>query len=157
MQAIIMIGPSGSGKSTWIKNNLEDPVICSSDSYFTNPSTGAYEFDPDLLSESHAASLRKFVAACQRKNLVVVSDNTNTTMAEIAPYIAIAKAYRYEVRVVVCGMHEQLDLDLGLEYAEKLAARNSHGVPAHIILRHLLRMQDMFDMWPYFWPDPEEA
>jgi hypothetical protein len=53
---------------------------------------------------------------------MIVVDNTNTTIAEIAPYVAIAEAYSYEVEIVQIGNLDDESLKL-------YASRNTHGVP----------------------------
>ena len=137
-KCIIMSGPSGSGKSTWINKQPWAPnafvkppwtspaFVCSADYFF---GMGAdYKFDATKLSEAHGWCLRGFIDACQgfagdcfagdRDNDIIVVDNTNTTIEEIAPYYSIAKAYGYEVELITIDVPPHI-----------AAGRNLHGVP----------------------------
>ena len=154
-----MMGPSGGGKSTWIEANAENlhgyyepVVICSSDDY-----PGLYDdkgFHPELLGNSHPWCLRKFDDACIIGAPTVVCDNTNTTIVEIAPYIAIAQARGYEVRVILCDVDDLGSCrSLNLDKADACAERNKHSVPLEAIERQRSRMYHMlWDHWPRFWP-----
>lgn len=126
-KCVILSGPSGAGKSTWVEEEYHNSqcLVVSADHFFM--ADGAYKFNPAMLSQAHNACLRKFIEACQagaqeaEKNLespVVVVDNTNTTVEEIAPYYSVAKAYGYDVELVTF----QLPVELA-------AKRNTHGVP----------------------------
>jgi predicted kinase len=53
---------------------------------------------------------------------LIVVDNTNTTVAEMAPYMAVAAAYGHDTKVVT------IDCD-----PEVAAARNVHGVPVQTV------------------------
>jgi len=110
-----MIGVSGSGKSTYIKNNLQGYVVCSADHFFMQD--GKYVFEPAKLGEAHASSVRNFVNACTSNLTKIVVDNTNTSIEQIAPYYAVAKAFGYKVKFV--KMNTDLDV---------CASRNLHGV-----------------------------
>jgi len=123
-KCIIMSGPSGSGKSTWINKQAWalNAHVYSADYFF---GMGAdYKFDATKLSEAHGWCLRGFIDACQgfmsgdRDNHVVVVDNTNTTIEEIAPYYSIAKAYGYDIELVTMQVPPHI-----------AAGRNLHGVP----------------------------
>lgn len=61
----------------------------------------------------------------------VVVDNTNTTVAEIAPYAALALAYGHELEIVT------LDCDPAIG-----AKRNTHGVPLAACNAMHLRLAD---------------
>jgi predicted kinase len=141
MRVIIMAGVPGSGKSTWIKENHTGAIICSADDYFVGLGRN---FDPSKLGEAHGACVRKFVLYVAnhdddevRENVVIV-DNTNTTVLEMAPYVAIAAAYGVSVEIV------EMDCPVGLA-----AKRNIHNVP----MRTCLRMGDnlMSLEIPPFW------
>ena len=70
--------------------------------------------------------------------------NTNTTLTEIAPYVAVARAYGVEPEVRVwCG-----------EAPAHALTRNSHGVPPEVVKAMWGRMNDTFTNWPRFWPAP---
>lgn len=139
-KAYIMSGIPGSGKSTFIKNNLPQAIVCSADFY--HMVDGEYRFDPSRAREAHAWCMRRFVEACQDARNPVVCDNTNTTLAAIAPYMAVAQAYGYETEII---------------YFETTVAdsirRNVHQVPEETIRRmageHKRLMHD--DIIPSWW------
>lgn len=132
----IMIGIPGSGKSTWLKNNASQNIkICSADNYFCK--NGSYDFKVEKLGEAHKESIRLFIESCQSGNDVAV-DNTNTTIAEIAPYYAIANAYGYSVKFVRVSC-----------LPEKAAARNVHNVPVSKVLDIAKRLNTL--KLPTFW------
>jgi len=104
---IVLRGISGSGKSTVAaalaraaETLGRTAVICSADSYFLDPVTGEYLFDPSKLPAAHAACLAFFENAlsvdathsspARNSNKVappvVIVDNTNTKRWEYAKY-----------------------------------------------------------------------
>jgi predicted kinase len=87
--------------------------------------------------------LRGFVELVQLNKLNVVVDNTNTTLAEIAPYISLASAYGYEVEVV----HFPCTLSVSFQ-------RNTHGVPMTTIEKMNANLKGTLAMWPVYWPKP---
>jgi predicted kinase len=100
-----------------------------------------YRFNPAQLPEAHSACLRRFVALCETGTDVVV-DNTNTTAVELAPYVALAGMYGYEVEII------RLHCDPFLA-----AKRNTHGVPEKAVLAMHARL--MSDRLPPFWPQEQ--
>jgi tRNA uridine 5-carbamoylmethylation protein Kti12 len=126
MKITILCGIPGSGKSTYLGKNLPNALICSADLYpglYTYPEgPNNPTFNPSLLPKAHAACLRRFVGyvTCDDPQDApdVVVDNTNTTIAEIAPYAALALAYGHELEIVTLAC----DPETG-------ARRNTHGVP----------------------------
>jgi predicted kinase len=156
MKLTIMIGCQGSGKSTWAKNNRPDAVICSADDYFVRD--GEYRFDPRQLGAAHGACFRKAIEAVQDNTVLaqsdpmmreqmkrmgvkpadVVIDNTGSTVAELAPYHALAQAYGCDLEIV--WVHCDPDV---------AAARTTHGVPHDAVVA----TQDRIDrlMLPVFW------
>lgn len=135
MKATILIGVSGSGKSTFAKS-LGIKVV-SADDYFMID--GRYEFDVNKLAEAHAYCLKQYVELCQSGKDVIV-DNTNTSLVEIAPYVALGQAY---------GEVECIFIDADWKLAAK---RNSHGVGYQTIERMGERILEMRRSWPSFWP-----
>ena len=141
MRVIIMAGVPGSGKSTWIKENHPGAIICSADDYFAGLGRN---FDPSKLGQAHGTCVRKYVTFVANPDdeewcdNVVIVDNTNTTVLEMAPYVAIASAYGVPVEIV--------EMDCPTELAAK---RNIHNVP----MRTCLRMGDnlMSLEIPRFW------
>jgi energy-coupling factor transporter ATP-binding protein EcfA2 len=142
MKVTILCGISGSGKSTLAKSL--GGVVCSADDYFTL--YGKYDFNPSKLPEAHAWCLRKFVSAVQLGLSDVVVDNTNTTVAEVAPYAALALAYGHEllIKIILCNV-------------DVAAARNVHGVPRAGIFKMAERIQGLAVSLPPWWPCEEVA
>jgi predicted kinase len=135
-KVIIMCGVSGSGKSTYIQNNHMVCRVVSADTYFMK--SGKYVFDVMQLGEAHSECLRNFIELCQNGEDKIIVDNTNTTIEEIAPYYAIAKAYGYEVELV--------KMNIEIEIA---ANRNLHGVPYLSIRAMDNRIREM--KTPRYW------
>ncbi len=124
MKIYIMSGIPGAGKSTYVAKNFPDAFVCSADNYHMR--NGEYKFDPNNIGKAHAACLRRFVGMVDgtfgRARLTafmedIVVDNTNTTVAEIAPYYALAEAYEHDVEI------------LSINVSLNDSARNVHGVP----------------------------
>lgn len=84
----------------------------------------------------------------------IIVDNTNTTVAEIAPYIALAKAFGANVHIHLISNGETVDdkLHRGVRY-------NTHKVPPSTIFRMLNRINYTFSDrgWPRFWPNYQEV
>lgn len=116
---IVMRGISGAGKSTYVKKLQEwavETFTVSADVFFIK--NGHYTFDPKQLPQAHAQCLRTFIGLCMGyPDSIIVVDNTNTTVAEISPYMAVAAAYGHDAKIVT------IECDL-----EVAAARNVHGV-----------------------------
>lgn len=120
MKVIILSGIPGAGKTSYIKTIPGCVDTVSADSFFVGVD-GVYRFDPAKLPTAHARCLRKFTGivtghfASSVDCLVV--DNTNTTVAEIAPYYALAEAFGHEVEIVTIHCAPAIG-----------AKRNVHGV-----------------------------
>ena len=141
LRVICLRGFSGAGKSHYIKTNFANAVICSADHYFVNEA-GDYEFkDPDI---AHGKCLRKFIETVRdnfngdRNDAVVIVDNTNITLAELAPYYQAAMAYGYLPEVI------RIECD-----PEVAAGRNKHGVSAEKIAEWAAK----FAALPPYWTD----
>lgn len=152
----ILSGVSGCGKSTLACELLaahspdgENPysVICvSADQFFMV--NGEYKYEHGKIGEAHSKCFRNFLDAiggnpAYSVNLVVV-DNTNTTVAEIAPYVLAASAFGYEheiITIVHPNDHKYRDSDRDWMYAKQCAARNTHGVSVHAILAQVKRIE----------------
>jgi predicted kinase len=114
---LLLRGLPGSGKSTLAKllaENGKYPVL-SIDSYFTDPVTGVYAFDPyqnHLAYKQCEASTR---AAMERGISKVFVDNTFTIDWEIEPYFKLAAEFNYDVFVLTVENHH--------------GNKNLHGIP----------------------------
>lgn len=101
-------------------------ILLSCDHYFM--SKGEYKFDISLLGDAHGLTLKSYIRGVQDPlNSLLIVDNTNTTNEELAPYIAIAQAFKIPVEVLTVSVS---GADL-----QKAADRNSHGVPSQTIAR----------------------
>jgi predicted kinase len=143
MKVTILRGIQGSGKSTYAGRilNSEDRVACvSADHYFMH--NGEYKFDPAKLPEAHATCLRQFISLCHNEvSRHIIVDNTNATVAEIAPYYAIAQAYGYDVEIITLR-----------GVAPIIAAqRNIHGVSLETVQRtHAKLVSEEYRFCPWW-------
>ena len=146
-QVKILAGISGSGKSTY-SNLFQSAHICSADKFFTD-ADGNYNFNPALLGGAHGACLRDFAGWLQTggSDLLIV-DNTNTTVAEVAPYAALALAFGYELEIVIFKIKDREDM-------EKCVTRNTHGVGVRGIEGQCARLQSLKKSLPPWWPVTE--
>ena len=147
MKAVIMIGAAGSGKSHYIRHELpRDVRIFSANDFFTDV-RGAYNFDKEKLSEAHQDCMYRFISAIHNTvpgDEVFVIDNTNVSVEQVAPYMAVARAHGADVELV--WMNEQR-LDVCHE-------RNIHAVPRETIRGQLRAQQELRRLWPRHWPRP---
>lgn len=141
---IILVGASGSGKSSWSRGRLASgqAVVCSADDGLID-SDGVYRFAPEKLGAAHAACQAKARAAMGRGVPLVVIDNTNTSISEIGVYLNLGDQFEYFPEVLVFDSEHD---------SEVLAARNRHGVPAHVILNQLARIEGTLANWPESFP-----
>ena len=143
MAVCVLIGVAGAGKTTFAKKEFPDWTKLSTDDFFTDEN-GNYKIVFAQLGEAHGSTLRYFVSSVANPDAKVVVDNTNTTLGEIAPYIALALAYGHELRV------------FHLVASPSVAAkRNVHGVPMKNVEAMDIRIEEMMEDWPPFWPKPE--
>lgn len=123
----ILQGIPGSGKSTYIQKLVARLApsryrVVSADNYFVELGGGTYAFDASKLSDAHSQCFRLFINAVQKGVDVVVVDNTNTSIGEVAPYQLGGQAYGYDVEIV------RIQCDPAIA-----AARNVHGVPPEVV------------------------
>lgn len=122
---IIMVGPPGSGKSTFANrvSKAEGGVVCSADYWMVN-AAGEYHFDPAMLTACHRLCMHKaWVALCAGRSPVII-DNTNLSLLEVAPYVALAGMAEVEA-----GVHVSVDFVVIKESFEICRERQTHGVP----------------------------
>lgn len=152
-KVLVLCGIPGSGKSTFVGECTDRQtadgrrvVSVSADKFF-----GAGKFDPSKLADAHASCIREFVEIVQEATRtptftwqqltvpLIIVDNANTTVAEIAPYAAVALAYgcELEVRTLLC--------DVAVAHA-----RNVHNVPLATVARMAanLAARNMPPRWP---------
>lgn len=131
---------------------MTSTVIYSTDEFFMR--AGVYTFDASKLSAAHAWCLRLFIDSCRSEYeaaqflypgeepyiwpKLYIIDNTNTSVVELAPYVAIAQAYGLDVEI-----HE-LVVDV-----EAAHARSLHGVPLEAMQKMHDRMQS--EALPPWW------
>lgn len=147
MRVIVMRGVPGSGKTDYIKKHFPEAWICSTDRFFMLKE-GVYRFDGANLGIAHGECLREFTRAVAIASLggktefdVIAVDNTNITVAEMAPYCALAQAYGHELLLITL----MCDPD-------KAAARGLHGVTAAKTWDMNDRMLRENYRIPHWWP-----
>lgn len=138
----IMRGIPGSGKSTEADRILEDQggSALSADLYpglYTHDENGDIKINPHLLGAAHGECIRGAVASLMQGDSVII-DNTNLTVAECAPYVALGLAYGADVEIVGVGC----DPDVAYK-------RQTHGVPRHVHMGMVERFK-AFDPPPHW-------
>ena len=135
---VIMRGLPGSGKSHYIRENWPEAtpaafaptgwstVVVSSDHFFTNFTTGEYNFDISKLGEAHTKAQILGIRSMQDGHETVIIDNTHSRHWEFALWLELADVFDYRVKIVT--------VDAKLT-PEELAARNIHGAPAEVIAK----------------------
>jgi dephospho-CoA kinase len=136
----IYTGIPGSGKTTVIgKRHRRTVPVCSADHWFMRLKQGVYNYVPAEIGQAHAACLRKFVGLVIEADIDIVVDNTNTSVAEVAPYAALALAYGREVKIITVECDPEVAF-----------ARNVHGVPLQTIkaMHAQLEARVLAPWWP---------
>lgn len=139
MKVVIYCGIPGSGKTTLAKATYPNAPYCSADKYFED-ANGVYRFDPSKLGAAHASCLQKFADMVRNyMSPVIVVDNTNTTIAELAPYAALALAYGHDLEIVTLNCNP-----------ETAYSRNKHDVPYAAVkaMADRLHKREMPPWWP---------
>ena len=134
-EVIIMRGLPGSGKSTYVKENFDDAVVCSADTFFLDREDN-YVFVPHKISEAHQDCWGHFIRSLFDKEERIVVDNTNMCKWEYANYIRLAEEMGYRVQIIcmASGLHDETTV-------AELVLRNTHGVGGEAIAR----MKDRYE------------
>ena len=145
MKIKIMMGCAGAGKSEYVKDKYgmfnPMPGYCSADTWHIYD--GVYDYDPSEASNAHAACLRKYTEHLVVGGLpVLVVDNTNTTIMELAPYVRLAEAY---------GPSEDIEIVCVLEDRAVCCHRNTHNVPPRVVEAQFGRVISTLDDFPSEW------
>lgn len=143
MKIIILRGVPGAGKSTWAATQ-EFPAnthFVSADHFFVGQD-GIYRYDFTKIKEAHGQCLRHYTNLVYEgtANTVVV-DNTNSSIAEVAPYVALADAYGHSVAMKTLIVNDPF-------LAWK---RNVHGVPFKTVMEMHQRL--LTEKLPPWWRD----
>lgn len=151
MRVYILRGVPGCGKTTYARrlqeSNPEGTVIISADNYFMRD--GVYRFDPSQLHTAHNECLRAYAEYVTRGNSPgreiesLIVDNTNLSVAEIAPYYALALAYGHR-DVAVYNVNRRAT-------ADECYARNAHGVSLDTFCRMANTFADNHHRFPPWW------
>lgn len=131
----LLRAPPGFGKSWWIERNLpRNTTICSANHWFE--ATGEYRFIKQDLHFAHGACLQKYVRALQGSVETIAVDNTNVSLTEISPYIALAEAFGRSYRII------RLECDV-----PTAARRNIHGVDYNKVGQMAANMESLPPFW----------
>lgn len=152
MEVIILRGIPGSGKSSLQKKLWPKAVVVSEDTFFID-ANGKYNFDPMKLGEARNRCLLEFIAEMTylrelkesgtpviAEDFTVIVDNTNCSLVEMAPYVAIADAFDIPVRVL------SLQVPIG-----QAVERNIHGVPKETIVNMEQKFTEANQVFPSWW------
>lgn len=163
MKVVIMCGIPGSGKSTFVKEHYPDATVYSADLFFSSPCPTclgrvglcstcggegtAYKFDSSKLWQAHGWCLRTFSTDVRDisnilspESHVMVVDNTNCTVAEVAPYAALALAHAHDLEIITLRCPPEI-----------AANRNKHGVSLEALkgMADRLEKREMAPWWPH--------
>jgi predicted kinase len=129
---IILRGLPGSGKSHLSKSLVNEPLICSADSYFY--SKGEYQFDKDKLSIAHSECYTKALNGIKDGMSKIIIDNTNSRLSEYKKYIELAKDNGYQIVILEIYCHDKKE-------AIKFATRSKHMISNIDSLKMLSRWE----------------
>lgn len=139
---VLMRGIPGVGKSYVVNQQFSKAFVCSTDRFFINPRTQAYEFDASKLGEAHGNCLKAFLHAITDNEPLVVVDNVNAKALDMAPYVALGEAFGYHVRIITL---------LPTMSLPDIAKRNVHGVPLEKIQRYDVELTVESKLLPRWW------
>lgn len=111
----------------------------SADNYFLV--NGVYQFDAKHLGTAHNNCLLQYTNAVIDPGMVAIVDNTNCSLVEVVPYLALASAYGHEIHVITLVGDPQ-----------KAWERNKHEVPYERVLDQDARLRDSLKDWPRWFP-----
>lgn len=139
MKLVVLMAVSGAGKDYFIEHNMPQANwMASADNFFMQGDR--YVFDASKLGEAHGACFREVIDALQRGSELIVVNNTNTSVAEIAPYMAAAQAYGAEANIICLRIDPKI-----------AAARNTHGTPLATIEKMAERLERTLKELPPWW------
>lgn len=131
----ILRGVSGSGKTTLAKllsSQLGECISLAADDYFYDVD-GNYNFDADKLSAAHNYCKEQVQLYMDHEFENIVVHNTNTSDAEIQPYIDMAENNGYQVMcLVVENRHGNKDV---------------HNVPDKVKIRQAGRLRQSIQLF----------
>jgi predicted kinase len=135
----ILRGIPGSGKSYYART-VKDATIISTDNYFI--SDGVYTFDKSKLGEAHKSTFKGFVSLIINPEFsgTIIIDNTNITIAEIAPYYSVAAAYDWDVEIITFDTPFRMCVD-----------RQTHGVSMQTMQQRSSLMHKEDNNFPAYW------
>lgn len=129
-KCIVMRAIPGAGKTTLAAEFvMQGFKPCSADFHFMKD--GVYNFDYHELGNAHKSCMRMFLDYVKAGENIIV-DNTNLGLDELAPYIAVAEAFDYDVEVL------QINCD-----PEVAFNRNIHSVSLSSVKRMHERMNSV--------------
>lgn len=152
MQVIILMGVPGAGKSTWIRGTPEfqqkNFYICNSDRFLYDEN-GSYKWTPERQSRAHRDCLREYVQVIVNSYYnnyeTIFVDNTNITLAELAPYVAVAQAFDVPVKIVHIEAADP----------ERAWERNQHNVPSDVHCGMAWKLLETLRQLPSWFPRVE--
>lgn len=139
---VLMRGCPGSGKTYQATNILNrcynnvnhDDFIFGGDIFFTNKSTGAYNFNRNKLFIAHQWAYSQVEKAIHYEVTPVIIDNTHTECWEMEKYVKLGVINGYWIEIVEPISEWAWD-------EQKLFERNLHKVPLDVINKMLNRYE----------------
>lgn len=131
-QLIIIRGPSGTGKTTLASHlgGIQFYNWFEADMWMFDPQTGKYCFKRENLADCHRRCQTSADEAMRDGIGPVIVSNTACSLRELRPYLDLAKAHGYSVRIIRTA---------GPWRVEELLARNIHDVPREAMQRFIDR------------------